>query len=101
MPQKLCLALRRAPVTVTLIAGLWVVGAVTGSVLGGPPPVLRAVVGSGVGPVRDGRWWTVLTSLPWCAQLLGYLGTSLAVVALLPFAERRLGAARTVAPHVA
>ena len=62
---------------------------------------LRAVVGSGVGPVRDGRWWTVLTSLPWCAQLLGYVATSLAVVALLPFAERRLGAARTVAAALA
>ncbi len=101
MPEKLNAALRRAPVTVTLVAVLWAVGAATGSVLNGPPPALRAVVGSGVGPVRDGRWWTVLTSLPWCAQLLGYVATSLAVVALLPFAERRLGAARTVAAALA
>ena len=90
-------AIRRAPVTVTLVMALWVVGATTGSLMNGPPPALRAVVGSGVGPVREGRWWTVLTSVPWCPQVLGCLGTSLAVVALLPFAERRLGPARTVA----
>ena len=90
-------AVRNAPVTVALVAFLWLVGAATGSLMAGPSPALRAVVGSGVGPVRDGRWWTVLTSVPWCAQLLGYVVTSLAVLVLLPFAERRLGAARTVA----
>ncbi len=89
-------AVRNAPVTVALVAFLWLVGAATGSLMAGPSPALRAVVGSGVGPVRDGRWWTVLTSVPWCAQLLGYVVTSLAVLVLLPFAERRLGAARTV-----
>jgi len=94
-------ALRRAPVTLMLVAALWVVGAATSSLRDGPLPGLRAVIGTGVGPVRDGRWWTVLTSVPWCAQLPGYLATSLATLALLPFAERRLGPARTVAAALA
>ena len=94
-------ALRRAPVTLTLVAALWVVGAATGSLCDGPLPGLRAVIGTGVGPVREGRWWTVLTSLPWCPQLPGYLATSVATLALLPFAERRLGPARTVAAALA
>ncbi len=92
---------RRAPVTTALVAVLWVVGAATGSLVAGPPPALRAVVGAGLGAVRDGRWWTVLTSVPWCSQLLGYLATSVAVLALLPFAERRLGPVRTVAAALA
>src|SRR6478609_8634406 len=91
----------RKAVTVTLVTALWVVGAATGSLTSGPSPALRAVVGYGVGPVREGRWWTVLASVPWCPQLLGYLGTSLAVLALLPSAERRLGTARTVAAALA
>ena len=90
-------ALRRAPVSVVLVAVLWLVGAVTGSLISGPSVGLRVVVGSGVGAVRGGRWWTVLTSVPWCSQLLGYVATSVAVVVLLPFAERRLGVVRTVA----
>src|SRR5689334_18654046 len=97
MRRTMAAALRRAPITVTLVAALWMVGAATGSLLNGPPPALRAAVGTGVAAMREGRWWTVLTSLPWCAHLLGYLGTSLATLALLPFAERRLGTARTVA----
>ncbi len=101
MAARFAATVRHAPVTVALVALLWVAGAATGSLTAGPSPALRAVVGSGVEPVRDGRWWTVLTSLPWCAQLLGYLATSLAVVALLPFAERRLGSARTVAAALA
>ena len=92
---------RRAPVTVLVVGALWVVGAGTGSLWSGPPSALRVVVGSGVGPVGDGRLWTVLTSLPWCAQLLGYCATSVATLMLLPFAERRLGAARTVGAMLA
>src|SRR5919198_1065144 len=86
---------RRAPVTVVVVAALWVVGAATGSLVGGPPHALRAAVGSSVAAVRAGHWWTALTSVPWCSQLLGYLATSVATAVLLPAAERRLGSART------
>jgi phosphatidylglycerol lysyltransferase len=98
---RLRAAVRNAPVTATSVVVLWVVGAVSDSLVAGPPHALRAVIGAGVDPVHVGRWWTVLTSVPWCAQVLGYLATSVATLALLPFAERRLGWARTVAAMAA
>jgi lysylphosphatidylglycerol synthetase-like protein (DUF2156 family) len=93
--------MRRAPVTVLLVTALWIVGAATGSLFDGPPHRLRAVVGTGVAAVDAGRWWTVLTSVPWCAQLPGYLATTVAIVAILPVAERVLGSLRTAAAMLA
>jgi hypothetical protein len=66
--EKLYVALRRALVTVTLVAGLCVVCC-------DRQRSERAAAGPArddrfrCGPVRDGDWWTLL---PWCAQLLGY-----------------------------
>src|SRR5690242_20744091 len=77
---------RRAPMSVLVVGVLWLVGAATGSLRSGPPPPLRVVIGTGVGAVRGGRWWTVLTSMPWCAHWPGYVGTTVAVAVLLPVA---------------
>lgn len=87
----------RFPVTVAVVVAPWLVATATGSLVTGPAATLRVVVGASVTAAREGRWWTALTSLPWCAQWLGCLATSVATAALLPVAERRLGALRTVA----
>jgi len=92
--KRLGIVARRAPLTAGLVVVLWSVGAVTGSLLDGPPAVLRAAVGVGVRPLAAGRWWSPLTSALWCSGLLSYLLTTIALVALLPLVERRLGILR-------
>lgn len=86
---------RRAPLTVGLVAALWVLGALTGSLLHGPSPALAASVGAGLGPLRDGVWWGLATSALWCQGLDSYLLSTAMVLALLPVAERRIGSRRT------
>lgn len=93
--------LRHAPVTLALLTTLWVVGLATGSVVAGPEPGLRTVVGVGPGPLASGHWWTLLTSALWCSNLVSYLAaTVLLLVAVAP-AEARFGARRTVPALVA
>ena len=57
---------RRTPATVAGVGVLWLVGLATGSVVGGPGPRLLDAVAAGVGPLADGRVWTLLTSAAWC-----------------------------------
>lgn len=84
-----------APVTLGLLGVVWVLAAATGSLLDGPGAVLRRTVGVGVPTLAGGAWWTPLTSLFWCANLAGYLVSTLLMVVVLAPAERRLGSART------
>jgi len=87
--------MRRAPLTVALVAVLWVVGAATGSLWHGPSAALLAVVGVGPDALAQGRWWTPVTSALWCADLGGYLTASVLLLALAAPAERRVGSGRT------
>lgn len=93
-PSPALRLLRRAPLTVGFVTLFWVLGAATGSVLRGPSPTLRGAVGAGVGPLREGHWWSLLSSALWCPGLVSYLVNTVAVIALLPVAERRLGSLR-------
>jgi phosphatidylglycerol lysyltransferase len=86
---------RRAPLTVGLVAVLWVLGAVTGSLLHGPAPALAARVGAGLHPLADGAWWGLATSALWAQGLDSYLLSTAMVLVLLPVAERRIGSLRT------
>jgi phosphatidylglycerol lysyltransferase len=86
---------RRAPLTVGLVGALWVLGALTGSLLHGPSPELAARVGAGLHPLADGAWWGLATSALWCQGLDSYLLSTAMVLALLPVAERRIGSLRT------
>src|SRR5664279_6210955 len=90
----LAAVLRRAPLTVALVAVLWVVGAATGSLVNGPSAELLAVVGVGPDALAQGRWWTPLTSAVWGADLGGYLTASVLLLVLAVPAERRLGVGR-------
>lgn len=89
-------SLRHAPLTLALVAGLWVVGLATGAVrAGGPSGGLLDRLGVGVPALAAGRWWTPLSSFVLSRGLLGYLATTVLFLLLGAVTEYRLGTART------
>jgi lysylphosphatidylglycerol synthetase-like protein (DUF2156 family) len=91
----------RSPVTLGLVVLIWVLGAVTGSLLDGPSADadagddLLAQVGAGVQSLTDGHVWTFVTSALFAGDLVTYIGsTSLLLIAGVLF-ERRHGSLRT------
>ena len=86
-----------APVTTGFLVVIWTVAIATAAVHRGPHGELRRIVGIGVRPLADGRWWTPLTSGLWAHGLAGYVVATVLAVVLLPIAERRLGGRRTLA----
>ncbi|HVH21417.1 MAG TPA: DUF2156 domain-containing protein [Pseudonocardia sp.] len=84
----------RSPLTVGLLVLLWAIGAVTGSLLTGPAPELRDLIGAGLGPVAAGRWWGPLTAPLWAAGLPEYLWSTALVGLGVGLAERVLGSRR-------
>ncbi|MDH6707138.1 phosphatidylglycerol lysyltransferase [Kitasatospora sp. MAA19] len=89
--------LRSAPLTLVLLAGLWALGAATGSLAHGPSERLLDRVGVGLPTLAEGRWWTPFTSLFWCSGAGSYVFTSLLLLLVGPAAEHRLGRVRTLA----
>ncbi|GAA0667932.1 DUF2156 domain-containing protein [Kitasatospora atroaurantiaca] len=83
--------LRTAPLTLTLLAALWIVGGATGSIGDGPPQDLLEQVGVGLPSLEASHWWTPLTSLLWCSGVGAYVVTSLVLVVIGPAAEQRFG----------
>ncbi|GJF30118.1 membrane protein [Kitasatospora sp. NE20-6] len=98
---RLAAQLRRAPVTLTLIVALWVVGAATGSLGTGPSDRLLPDVGVGLPSLEAGHWWTPVSSLLWCSGIGAYVVTTLLLAVLGPLAEVRFGTVRTAALLVA
>ena len=86
----------RHPVTTAFLTLLVLTGAVTRSLVAGPPAPLLAAVGAGVQRHPSG----LLTSALWCAGAWPYAATAVLAVLLLAPAERLLGAVRTVAALV-
>jgi hypothetical protein len=85
---------RRAPVTIALLALLWAAGISTGSVVRGPSPGLRAWVGAGVPSLAAGRWWTPGSAMLWCAGPISYVTASVLLLVLVAPAESRIGSRR-------
>lgn len=83
-----------APVTATLIALLWVVGAATGSLLTGPDTAVLAKMGVGVQALAAGRWWTPVTAALLSSGWAEYLAVTALLVAAATPMERRLGSLR-------
>jgi len=86
-------AARTAPLSLTLLVVLWVVGASTRSLLRGPHGALRHAVLLEGGPML-GRPLPWLASFLWSTGLNGYLWGTVALLTLGVFAEQRLGTAR-------
>ncbi|MFJ8625657.1 bifunctional lysylphosphatidylglycerol flippase/synthetase MprF [Kitasatospora sp. NPDC093550] len=89
--------LRAAPLTLALLAGLWLLGAATGSLRHGPSERLLERVGVGLPTLDEGHWWTPLTSAFWCSGTGSYVFTTLLLLLVGPAAEHRLGRLRTLA----
>ncbi|MBP2474402.1 lysylphosphatidylglycerol synthetase-like protein (DUF2156 family) [Crossiella equi] len=85
----------RAPLTLVFLVALWTVGALTGSLVEGPPDSLLAQVGVSTQGLGEGRWWTPFSSALWCLGLAGYLLSTVLVLGFGAAGERWLGARRT------
>ncbi|WP_329789812.1 DUF2156 domain-containing protein [Lentzea sp. DG1S-22] len=84
--------LRTAPLTCAFLVVFWTVGALTGAI-GGAGEDLLAATGFGTGSPA----WTALTSALWSMDLLGYVGTTVLLLAAGVAAERAFGGLRTAA----
>ncbi|MGW3182523.1 rhomboid family intramembrane serine protease [Kitasatospora sp. NPDC001119] len=89
--------LRSAPLTLALLAGLWLLGAATRSLGHGPSDRLLERAGIGLSTLAEGHWWTPVTSMFWCSGRGSYVFTSLLLLLVGPAAEHRLGRLRTLA----
>ena len=82
---------RKAPVTIALVVLLWVIGAVTGSLLDGPSESLQETVAAGVPAFQDGNWWTPVTAAFFAADLFTYIVVTVLLLVLGSLFERRYG----------
>jgi lysylphosphatidylglycerol synthetase-like protein (DUF2156 family) len=100
--------LARAPFTLGWIVVLWVLGAVTGSLLHGPggqagtdgeeagtTSGIWDHVAVGIPTLREGHWWTPATASLFTADLLTYLGATVLLLLVGVVVERRWGSLRT------
>ncbi|MFE6054621.1 rhomboid family intramembrane serine protease [Kitasatospora sp. NPDC056446] len=89
--------LRAAPLTLALLAGLWLLGAATHSLGRGPSDRLLERAGVGLSTLAEGHWWAPVTSMFWCSGRGSYVFTSVLLLLVGPAAEHRLGRLRTLA----
>jgi len=90
----------RSPVTLGLVLLIWILGAVTGSLLDGPSTDadagedLLAQVGAGVENLTNGHVWTFVTSALFASDLVTYLGSTVLLLVTGVLFERRHGSLR-------
>ncbi|HET9016863.1 MAG TPA: rhomboid family intramembrane serine protease [Thermomicrobiaceae bacterium] len=87
---------RGAPLTLVLVAALWIVALATHSLAYGPSDSLLSRVGLDTTSITSGRVWTLVTYSFWCQNLWAYLANTLLILVFVVPAERRLGTWRTV-----
>ncbi|SDD45178.1 bifunctional lysylphosphatidylglycerol flippase/synthetase MprF [Rhodococcus tukisamuensis] len=83
-----------APVSLGLLAGIWVLGLVTSSVVSGPSQLVDRHFAAGVVALQEGRLWVTLTSGLWADGVVGYLATTVLVVLVAAPLEHRIGSRR-------
>ncbi|MBB1025874.1 rhomboid family intramembrane serine protease, partial [Dietzia sp. DQ12-76] len=86
-----------SPVTITLLAVMWVVAAVTGTATFGPGPEWLDRVAAGSVSLGHGHLWTLITSGLFVSGLGGLLASTALLLVAGPVAERLLGGARLLA----
>ena len=88
---RVCLALRRTPVTLTVVLLLCIAAVLSGSIRHRLPPATVSSVGTGVGhPI-----WTLLSSAIWSSGPLAF-AVGIAAALLLALPERRFGSRFTL-----
>ncbi|MGC0364094.1 phosphatidylglycerol lysyltransferase [Rhodococcus sp. 27YEA15] len=85
---------RDAPLTAVLLVTIWILGAVTASLVHGPSRSLAHSISAGMGSLQHGKIWTPLTAILWSGNLLGYIGATVLLVAVAAPLERRMGSAK-------
>ncbi|QCQ91202.1 bifunctional lysylphosphatidylglycerol flippase/synthetase MprF [Rhodococcus sp. SGAir0479] len=83
-----------APVSITLLALIWILGVATDSVGRGPGQFVDRHLAVGIGPLEHWRLWTPLTAGLWAPGPAGYLGATVLVFLVAAPLERRMGSAR-------
>lgn len=83
-----------APVSITLLALIWVLGFATDSVGHGPGQFVDRHLAVGIGPLEHWRLWTPATAGLWAPGLAGYLGATVLVFLIAAPLERRMGSGR-------
>ena len=86
-----------APFCVGMIAALWLIGAVSGSLLGGPRGELLSWVGASVPSLADGHLIMIISSAFWASNLANYLLATVVLVVVGLVVERRRGTGPTAA----
>ncbi|WP_346764789.1 DUF2156 domain-containing protein [Rhodococcus sp. HNM0569] len=86
--------LRGAPLTLVLIATVWILASASRSVVHGPSHRLAPWVGLGIGPLEHGRVWVLVTSGLWATGLGGYVAATLLAAVVAAPLERRMGSGR-------
>ena len=86
---------RKAPLTLSFLAALWIVAVATGSLAHGPSDRLLDDIAAGTASFTSGQVWNLVSYAFWCTNFWAYVGTTVLALAVLVPAERRLGAWRT------
>ncbi|MFD6893629.1 bifunctional lysylphosphatidylglycerol flippase/synthetase MprF [Rhodococcus sp. NPDC060086] len=86
--------LRRAPVTLGLLASLWILAAATGSVLHGPSRDVARNVSLGISSFSDGHIWVLWTSGLFASGLGDYLLATVVILAVAVPVENISGSGR-------
>lgn len=86
---------RAVPFTLLVLGVFLGTGAATNSFLSGPPEALLDVASVHGTALKDGRWWSMFTSLFFATNPAAYLTAALMILLFLGLAERRLGTLRT------
>ncbi|WP_427016914.1 bifunctional lysylphosphatidylglycerol flippase/synthetase MprF [Pseudarthrobacter sp. P1] len=92
--------LRKLPLTLSIVAILWIAALATGSLPHGPGEDVLAGVGIDVSE-GTGTWWSWFTSGFFATSLLDYAFGTLVVLAAVGVAERMAGPVATAAAYVA
>nr|WP_240795091.1 DUF2156 domain-containing protein [Rhodococcus zopfii] len=98
--RRTATALRRAPASLALLALLWVLGLMTGSLRHGPSPDIARWVSSGVESFGDGHPWVLWSSGLFASGIVEYVLVTVVVLAVAVPVEHRIGTGRFVVAAV-
>ena len=82
---------REAPLSLVLVAALWIIAVATRSLAYGPDEKLLGHIGLDTTAFTSGREWKLVTYGFWCVNIWAYLANTALILLFVVPAERRLG----------